>query len=179
MLKPIHIILILILVVSCQTSPNTINTKKDLTISPQDTEILEIDSGIILYVKAKPDIKSIKLYSHTHDINGEYDIFGYRSRTYNEVNGNELYLYRNKLVKNEYFFLIDSTPVPHHSFGYAFSFLIPKELVYGYKHINNETVVKLESNLFINICTFPLKNISYKEGYYDNPFNLILRWRII
>lgn len=176
MYKFATILTLLIIVFSCQSNRSDVQKTEDLTITIQDIEIAETESGFILYVRAKPDIKSIKLYPHTHDPKGENDVFGYKSKTYNKINGNESFLVGKDLIKNDkYFFLIDSTPEPHYSFDFAFSILIPDELVYGYKHIGNETVINLEAGTYINICTFPLKYASHRNGYQDNPFNLALK----
>lgn len=172
--KIILILLFSIIIMNCKTIPSKTQNIKDLTITPEDIELVKIDSGFMLYVRAKKDIKSIKLFPYTHDPEGKITIFGYRSKTFNEINGNEYISYGKNPVKNDQNLLIDSTPEPHQSFGHAFSFLISYELLYGYSHVGNETIVNLVSGTYFNICTFPLKYISYDDGYCDNPFNLVL-----
>ena len=127
--------------------------------------------GIHLFIRKKPDIKSVLLVQSLKDPLGEEDNYAYRALEWNQFNGDELRLLNGKLLQSEgaKYSLISSTVVNHPVLGECFEIYIPPVIQYGYSWTENGTVT-VGKGTFINIRTFERKYADYKGEFKDNPF---------
>ncbi len=152
--------------------------KAKLSLKQSDIIIKANKSYLDLYIRKKPEIKSILLTTATGDFTknrqpgSEYAL---RSMNYVKENGNELFFYKGRFLgkAQKLFFLITSSLVKHDKFKKAFYIKIPRYVVYGYKWENFGTMRMAEGTKF-NIRTFAGKFANYRRGYADNVITLNL-----
>ena len=152
--------------------------RSDLLIYPEDLRLsyeagakFSNAVGFHLYIRKKPGLGSVMLVETTKDPDGEVENFAFRTREYNEINGDEIrYLDGKKLDSpSARYSLIDSTVEPDEQFGEAFHLYIPSEIEFGYPWTRNG-VIKIDRGTFINIRAFQKPYGDYSGDFADNPY---------
>jgi hypothetical protein len=145
---------------------------QNLTLGPQDLRLeLRADGGFHLFIRKKPDIRSVLLTESTRDPALRADNYAYRATEWNPVNGDEIRLINGVPVARGIFSLISSTPVTHPELGPAFQIYIPWILEYGYENGRRGEVYVVDGTYF-NIRAFNLPYGDYRGEFADNPFVL-------
>jgi len=147
---------------------------QDLSINPGDISIeLRADGGYHLFIRKKPDIRSVLLTETTRDPLMNSDNFAYRAGEWNAINGNEIRLLNGAPIPalSRIYSLVSSTVVNHPLFGEAFHIYIPYIIYYGYEDTRHGEVY-LTDGTFLNIRSFSLPYADYRGVFRDNPFVL-------
>lgn len=153
---------------------HTFAAAQDLTLHKDDIVIIQSpEGGYHLYIKAKPQIKSVLLTETTKDPESLLPNYAYRDKNYNKINGDEKRLLNGEFLSPEkhLYSLIDSTPEYDTPLGSAFHIWIPYIIVYGYEWgLHGE--VEVADGTFFNIRTFAQPYGNYDGKFQDNPFVL-------
>jgi hypothetical protein len=147
---------------------------QDLSINSGDISIeLRADGGFHLFIRKKPDIRSVLLTETTRDPSMNSDSFAYRAGEWNAINGDEIRLLNGTPIpaSSRIYSLISSTVVSHPVFGEAFHIYIPYIIYYGYEDTRHGEVY-LTDGTFLNIRSFSLPYADYRGAFRDNPFVL-------
>lgn len=147
---------------------------QDLEISPGDVRIIQSpEGGYHLYIRKKPDIKSVLLTETTKDPALKADNYAYRTLEYNSVNGDEKRLLNGAFIPPEkkIWSLIDSTAEPDTPIGEAFHIWIPYVIAYGYDWSRHGELQVLDGTFF-NIRAFSREYADYAGAFRDNPYRL-------
>ena len=147
---------------------------EDLSLSKEDLLVIQNPKGgYHLYIKAKPDIKSVLLTETTKDPDLKLDNYAYRDPNYNEINGDEKRLLNGEflLPEKKLYSLIDSTPEKNTPLGEAYHIWIPYIILYGYDW-SRSGEVEVKDGTFFNIRTFAKPYGDYTGNFQDNPFTL-------
>ncbi|AIN93478.1 VWA domain-containing protein [Treponema putidum] len=147
---------------------------EDLSLSREDLLVIQNPKGgYHLYIKAKPDIKSVLLTETTKDPDLKLDNYAYRDPNYNEINGDEKRLLNGEflLPEKKLYSLIDSTPEKNTPLGEAYHIWIPYIVLYGYDW-SRSGEVEVKDGTFFNIRTFSKPYGDYTGNFQDNPFTL-------
>ena len=147
---------------------------EDLSLSKEDLLVIQNPKGgYHLYIRAKPDIKSVLLTETTKDPDLKLDNYAYRDPNYNEINGDEKRLLNGEflLPEKKLYSLIDSTPEKNTPLGEAYHIWIPYIILYGYDW-SRSGEVEVKDGTFFNIRTFSKPYGDYTGNFQDNPFTL-------
>ena len=147
---------------------------EDLSLSKEDLLVIQNPKGgYHLYLKAKPDIKSVLLTETTKDPDLKLDNYAYRDPNYNEINGDEKRLLNGEflLPEKRLYSLIDSTPEKNTPLGEAYHIWIPYIILYGYDW-SRSGEIEVKDGTFFNIRTFAKPYGDYTGNFQDNPFTL-------
>lgn len=147
---------------------------EDLSLSKEDLLVIQNPKGgYHLYIRAKPDIKSVLLTETTKDPDLKLDNYAYRDPNYNEINGDEKRLLNGEflLPEKNLYSLIDSTPEKNTPLGEAYHIWIPYIILYGYDW-SRSGEVEVKDGTFFNIRTFSKPYGDYTGNFQDNPFTL-------
>ncbi|EMB21589.1 hypothetical protein HMPREF9723_01362 [Treponema denticola OTK] len=147
---------------------------EDLSLSKEDLLVIQNPKGgYHLYIKAKPDIKSVLLTETTKDPDLKLDNYAYRDPNYNEINGDEKRLLNGEflLPEKKLYSLIDSTPEKNTPLGEAYHIWIPYIILYGYDW-SRSGEIEVKDGTFFNIRTFARPYGDYTGNFQDNPFTL-------
>ena len=147
---------------------------EDLSLSKEDLLVIQNPKGgYHLYIKAKPDIKSVLLTETTKDPDLKLDNYAYRDPNYNEINGDEKRLLNSEflLPEKKLYSLIDSTPEKNTPLGEAYHIWIPYIILYGYDW-SRSGEIEVKDGTFFNIRTFAKPYGDYTGNFQDNPFTL-------
>ncbi|UTC62657.1 VWA domain-containing protein [Treponema sp. OMZ 787] len=147
---------------------------EDLSLSREDLLVIQNPKGgYHLYIRAKPDIKSVLLTETTKDPDLKLDNYAYRDPNYNEINGDEKRLLNGEflLPEKKLYSLIDSTPEINTPLGEAYHIWIPYVVFYGYDW-SRSGEVEVKDGTFFNIRTFSKPYGDYAGPFQDNPFTL-------
>ena len=147
---------------------------EDLSLSKEDLLVIQNPKGgYHLYIRAKPDIKSVLLTETTKDPDLKLDNYAYRDPNYNEINGDEKRLLNGEflLPEKRLYSLIDSTPEKNTPLGEAYHIWIPYIILYGYDW-SRSGEVEVKDGTFFNIRTFSKPYGDYTGNFQDNPFTL-------
>jgi len=147
---------------------------QDLAISPEDVRIIQSpEGGYHLYIRKKPDIKSVLLTETTKDPALKADNYAYRALSYNAVNGDEKRLLNEAFIPPEkkIWSLIDSTTETATPVGEAFHVWIPYVIGYGYDWSRHGELQVLDGTFF-NIRAFSREFGDYSGPFRDNPYRL-------
>jgi len=147
---------------------------EDLSLSKEDLLVIQNPKGgYHLYIKAKPDIKSVLLTETTKDPDLKLDNYAYRDPNYNEINGDEKRLLNGEflLPEKRLYSLIDSTPEKNTPLGEAYHIWIPYIILYGYDW-SRSGEIEVKDGTFFNIRTFSKPYGDYTGNFQDNPFTL-------
>ena len=147
---------------------------EDLSLSREDLLVIQNPKGgYHLYIKAKPDIKSVLLTETTKDPDLKLDNYAYRDPNYNEINGDEKRLLNGEflLPEKKLYSLIDSTPEKNTPLGEAYHIWIPYIILYGYDW-SRSGEIEVKDGTFFNIRTFSKPYGDYTGNFQDNPFTL-------
>ena len=147
---------------------------EDLSLSKEDLLVIQNPKGgYHLYIRAKPDIKSVLLTETTKDPDLKLDNYAYRDPNYNEINGDEKRLLNGEflLPEKKLYSLIDSTPEKNTPLGEAYHIWIPYIILYGYDW-SRRGEVEVKDGTFFNIRTFAKPYGDYTGNFQDNPFTL-------
>ncbi|GHT97774.1 hypothetical protein FACS1894142_3030 [Spirochaetia bacterium] len=145
---------------------------QDLSIGPEDLRIEQrVDGGFHLFIRKKPDIRSVLLVESTRDPQMQVDNYAFRAAEWNAVNGNEIRVLDGYVIppENNVRSIIDSTPEPDPDFGQAFHLYLPNILLYGYENTRNGEVYVTDGTYF-NLRAFALPYADYRSSFQDNPF---------
>ena len=107
---------------------------EDLSLSKEDLLVIQNPKGgYHLYIRAKPDIKSVLLTETTKDPDLKLDNYAYRDPNYNEINGDEKRLLNGEflLPEKKLYSLIDSTTKKNMPLGETYHIWIPYIILYG------------------------------------------------
>lgn len=147
---------------------------EDLSLSKEDLLVIQNPKGgYHLYIKAKPDIKSVLLTETTKDPDLKLDNYAYRDPNYNEINGDEKRLLNGEflLPEKRLYSLIDSTPEKNTPLGEAYHIWIPYIILYGYDW-SRSGEIEVKDGTFFNMRTFAKPYGDYTGNFQDNPFTL-------
>ncbi|MBN2532968.1 MAG: VWA domain-containing protein [Spirochaetales bacterium] len=146
----------------------------DLSVSAGDIygEYQKDDGGYHIFVRKKPDIKSILLTESTKDPEMKIHVYALRTSSYNPVNGDEKRILDGEFLQKGHNSLIDSTPEVNKKFGTAFHFFIPLVVKYGYPEQQRSGKIYISDDAFINMRCFEKLYGDYSGLYEDNPFTL-------
>lgn len=147
---------------------------QDISLGKDDLLVIQNPAGgYHLYIKAKPDIKSVLLTETTRDPDLKLDNYAYRTSDYNSINGDEKRLLNGEFIlpEKKIFSLIDSTVEQNTPLGDAFHIWIPYIILYGYDWSRNGEV-EVKDGTFFNIRTFTKPYGDYSGDFKDNPFML-------
>mgnify|MGYP000884529702 FL=1 len=147
---------------------------EDLSLSKEDLLVIQNPKGgYHLYIRAKPDIKSVLLTETTKDPDLKLDNYAYRDPNYNEINGDEKRLLNGEflLPEKKLYSLIDSTPEKNTPLGEAYHIWIPYIILYGYDW-SRSGEIEVKDGTFFNIRTFSKPYGDYTGNFQDNPFTL-------
>lgn len=147
---------------------------EDLSLSKEDLLVIQNPKGgYHLYIRAKPDIKSVLLTETTKDPDLKLDNYAYRDPNYNEINGDEKRLLNGEflLPEKKLYSLIDSTSEKNTPLGEAYHIWIPYIILYGYDW-SRSGEIEVKDGTFFNIRTFAKPYGDYTGNFQDNPFTL-------
>ena len=143
-----------------------------LTLGPGDLRIeSHDDTGLHLYVRAKPGLASILLTESTRDPALKADSFAYRALEKNSINAGEMRILagKNAPSPNELHFLVDSSLEADPIFGRAFHIFIPPVVAWGYPWSRSGKVL-MRDGAFINVRAFAKPYADYSGPFADNPY---------
>jgi hypothetical protein len=145
---------------------------EDLGLSPDDLRV-EVDTmgGYHLRIRKKPGIASVMLTESTESPTRRPATFAYRTSVYNPINGGERRILDGTFLKQDGYFLVDSTPEPDEQFGESFHIFIPYILEYGYPWSRQGEVQVLDGT-FMSVRAFAKPYADYAGAFQDNPFVL-------
>lgn len=156
-------------------------TAEDLKIDRNDLAVIQSpEGGYHLYIRVKPDIKSVMLTETTRDPDLKLDNYAYRNPAYNKINGDEKRILNNEFLafEKQLYSLIDSTPEKDTPLGEAFHIWIPYIIEYGYDW-SRHGEIEVKDGTFFNIRTFAKPYGDYSGEFKDNPFILRLTQKIV
>ena len=163
------------LIISCLFLTTGIRVfAQDLSLGPDDLRIeLRADGGFHLFIRKKPDIRSVLITESTRDPALGADNYAYRAAEWNPVNGDEIRLLDGVPIprENRIYSLISSTPETHPDLGSAFHIYIPWVLLYGYEN-GRHGEVYVSDGTYFNIRAFNYPYGDYRGRFADNPFIL-------
>ncbi|AHH10494.1 VWA domain-containing protein [Borrelia coriaceae] len=158
------------------------STDEHLSINIDDVYVEAHDDGFHLFIRKKPNIKSVILTESFEIPDKSKDISTYSFRTleYNRINGDEIRILNGRVIQNRQLLsLTSSTPIQNRKFGEAFHILIPKKLRYGFPNfstrsgdIDLEVLKKRKDPFWFSIRTFERKYNDYLGRYKDNAYEL-------
>ncbi|MDR1904535.1 MAG: VWA domain-containing protein [Treponema sp.] len=149
-------------------------TDEELAVDIDDIRIEQrVDGGFHLFIRKKPNIKSVLLTESVKDKAYKIDNYAYRCLEWNEVNGDEIRMLNGIPIPQEskIYSLVDSTPEFHSEFGDAFHIYIPYILHYGYEWARYGEVY-ITDGTFLNIRSFSAPYADYSGSFRDNPFTI-------
>ena len=154
----------------------------DLSIDSDDVYVEAHEDGFHLFIRKKPNIKSVILTESFEipDKSKDVSTYSFRTLEYNDVNGDEIRILNGRVIQNKNLLsLTSSTPVKNTKFGQAFHILIPKRLRYGFPDfstrsgdINLEVLKQNKEPFWFSIRTFEKKYNDYLGKYKDNAYEL-------
>ena len=147
---------------------------QDLTLNVEDLFIEQrFDGGFHLYIRKKPDIRSVLITESTRDPELQHHNYAYRAPEWNPINGNEIRIIDGLQIppEDEIFSLISSTVIIHPELGEVFHIFIPWILNYGYEHTRHGEIY-VSNGTYLNLRAFVLPFGDYRMPFYDNPFIL-------
>ncbi|BCR21761.1 vWA domain-containing protein [Borrelia sp. HM] len=154
----------------------------DLSIDIDDVYVEAHEDGFHLFIRKKPNIKSVILTESFEipDKSKDVSTYSFRTLEYNDVNGDEIRILNGRVIQNKSLLsLTSSTPVKNRKFGQAFHILIPKRLRYGFPDfstrsgdINLEVLKRNKEPFWFSIRTFEKKYNDYLGKYKDNAYEL-------
>ncbi len=157
----------------------------DLSVSKDDVYIEQKgDDGYHLYVRKKPDIRSVLLAESTGDPEKKVASYALRSETYNTTNGDERRLLDGKyLDKNSWsgarYSIVDSTPEKNDRFTLAFHLFLPFVVIYGDPSLPRYGREEIKDGMFLNIISFEKEFADYTGAFKENPFRVSISQRQI
>jgi hypothetical protein len=154
----------------------TLVQSQDLTLTVNDLVIEQwLDGGFHLFVKKKPEIRSVLITESTRDPTMTTDQYAYRVQEWNPINGREIRLIDGQPLssENENIFLISSTVANHPELGEVFHIFIPWLLNYGYENTRHGELY-VSDGTYLNIRAFTLPYGDYRGPFKDNPFTLMV-----
>jgi hypothetical protein len=154
----------------------------DLSLVSEDMYVEQRDDGgYHVFVRKKPDIKSILLVESTKDPAQKVAVYALRTKRYNSINGDEKRILDNKflVLSDGSYSIIDSTPEKNEKFGEAFHLFIPVEVLYGYPWTQRHGKLIINDGSFLNLRCFSKPYADYTGGFLDNPFILKITRRVI
>ncbi|ACH93278.1 VWA domain-containing protein [Borrelia duttonii] len=153
-----------------------------LSINIDDVYVEAHDDGFHLFIRKKPNIKSVILTESFEipDKNKDASTYSFRTLEYNNINGDEIRILNGRVIQNRSLLsLTSSTPVQNKRFGEAFHILIPKKLRYGFPNfstrsgdIDLEILKRNKEPFWFSIRTFEKKYNDYLGQYKDNAYEL-------
>ncbi|MBN1696292.1 MAG: VWA domain-containing protein [Spirochaetales bacterium] len=152
----------------------------DLTLDSKDIYIEKRDDGgYHVFVKKKPDIKSVLLVDTTKDPTKKEDNYTLRTKQYNPINGDEKRLLNGKflILTDKTYSIVDSTPEKNERFGEAFHLFIPIKVIYGYPWSRHGELV-IRDGTFLNLRCFSKPFADYTGSFLDNPFTMNITTRM-
>jgi hypothetical protein len=153
----------------------------DLTLVSGDMYVEQRDDGgYHIFVRKKPDIKSILLTESTADPAKRAAVYALRTKRYNSINGDEKRLLDGKylVLSDGSYSIIDSTPEKNEKFKEAFHLFIPIEVVYGYALTRRHGKLIINDGSFLNLRCFSKPYADYTGNFFDNPFILKITKRV-
>ncbi|MDR1428697.1 MAG: VWA domain-containing protein [Spirochaetaceae bacterium] len=147
---------------------------QDLSVVPGDLRIEQrTDGGFHLFIRKKTGMASVLITESTRDPSLNADNYAYRTKEWNEVNGDEIRLLNGVPIPREsgIWSLIDSSPEPDAQFGEAFHVYIPHILEYGYPWTRSGEIYVVDGT-YLNIRAFALPYGDYSGTFRDNPFTV-------
>ncbi|ASQ29124.1 hypothetical protein CDQ96_01600 [Borrelia miyamotoi] len=176
-MKKAYFIIFLFIVLNLFTSMDD-----DLSIDINDVYVEAHEDGFHLFIRKKPNIKSVILTESFEipDKSKDVSTYSFRTLEYNKINGDEIRILNGRVIQNKTLLsLTSSTPVHNRKFGQAFHILIPKRLKYGFPDFStrsgdiNLEVLKINREPFwFSIRTFEKKYNDYLGQYKDNAYEL-------
>lgn len=113
-----------------------------LSINIDDVYVEAHEDGFHLFIRKKPNIKSVIL-TESFEIPGkskDVSTYSFRTLEYNKINGDEIRILNGRVIQNRRLLsLTSSTPVQNRRFGQAFHILIPKKLRYGFPNFSTRS----------------------------------------
>jgi hypothetical protein len=149
-------------------------TEEELAVDIGDIRIEQrVDGGFHLFIRKKPNIKSVLLTESVKDNAYKIDNYAYRCLEWNAVNGDEIRMLNGIPIPKEskIYSLVDSTPEFHRELGEAFHIYIPYILNYGYQWARYGEVY-ITDGTFLNIRSFSAPYADYRGSFRDNPFTI-------
>ena len=145
----------------------------DLEVQLGDIRIEQsLEGGYHLWIRKKPDIKSVLLTESSADPDRRAHSYTLRNPDFHPVNGDERRILDGKFIESrELFFLMDSTPERASEPGEALHIFIPYLVVYGYVWSRSGEIQVIDGT-FLNIRSFARPFADYEGTYLDNPFRL-------
>ncbi len=152
----------------------------DLSLKPEDFKIVQtLEGGYYLWIRRKPDIKSVLLTESSADPAKRSHSYTLRNPVYHPLNGDERRILDGKFLNGkDLFFLMDSTLEQHEELGQSFCIFIPYIVVYGYSWSRSGEIQVLDGT-FLNIRSFARPYADYTGNYLDNPFVLRVKQLVI
>lgn len=153
----------------------SLDTMTGLVLGPQDLRLENSnDGGYLLYVRAKPQIKSILITESTEPESHKIPTYTMRTKQANPINNDSKRMLNGVVLDQPaLFFLVTSTSLPDKAFGQAFRLFIPYVVEYGFpggRHGDRQIV----DGAFLSIRTFNKVWADYSGAYHDNPFKFVL-----
>lgn len=151
------------------------NMNQNLVLFAQDVRIEEQArlGGFYLYVIKKNGVNSVLLTESSETPARDSNTYAFRTLQYNNINGNEKRVLREKFIKpKDGYFIIDSTPEPDIQFGSAFVLFLPYEVEFGYENTRRGTLDLRKNSVYMSIRTFSESYASYSGEFADNSFYL-------
>ncbi|UPA12007.1 VWA domain-containing protein [Borrelia venezuelensis] len=153
-----------------------------LSINIDDVYVEAHEDGFHLFIRKKPNIKSVILTESFEipDKSKDVSTYSFRTLEYNRINGDEIRILNGRVIQNRRLLsLTSSTPVQNRRFGQAFHILIPKKLRYGFPNfltrsgdIDLEVLKRKKDPFWFSIRTFEKKYNDYLGQYKDNAYEL-------
>jgi hypothetical protein len=132
------------------------------------------DGGYVLWVRAKPDIKSILITESTEPGDHKVATYAMRSTVPHPYNADQKRILNGKVIDGAGLnFLVSSTPIPDKQFGQAFRLFLPYVIEFGYPE-GRHGQIQLYNETFLSIRAFTKPWADYSGAYLDNPYKLIL-----
>jgi hypothetical protein len=158
-----------------QTGQSRIQVITPLTLTTTDIRIENSnDGGYVLWVRAKPEIKSILITESTEPGDHKVATYAMRSTVPHPFNGDQKRILDGKVIDGAGLnFLVSSTSLPDRQFGQAYRLFLPYVIEYGYPS-GRHGQIQLYNETFLSIRTFAKPWADYSGAYLDNPYKLIL-----
>jgi hypothetical protein len=146
-----------------------------LTLTNSDIRIENSnDGGYILYVRAKPEIKSILITESTEPGDHKTATYAMRSASPHPFNNDQKRLLDGKVVNQpNLYYLVTSTSLADPQFGQAYRLFLPYVIEFGYPEGRNGRI-QLMDQAFLSIRSFAKPWADYSGAYLDNPYKLVL-----
>ncbi|AHH03302.1 Putative membrane associated protein [Borrelia nietonii YOR] len=176
-MKKVYFIISLFIVFNLFSSMND-----HLSINIDDVYVEAHEDGFHLFIRKKPDVKSVILTEsfEVPDRSKDVSTYSFRTLEYNRINGDEIRILNGRVIQNRHLLsLTSSTPIQNRRFGQAFHILIPKKLRYGFPNfstrsgdIDLEVLKRQKEPFWFSIRTFERKYNDYLGQYKDNAYEL-------